>query len=82
VPSRADKPTKAPSRSSQTARLTIHLDQETSIFLKAMATVLRCNRPEDYAHDLIVRGMQEDARRIDSVFEQTSNKKSGGGKNQ
>jgi hypothetical protein len=46
-----------------------------------MATVLRCNRPEDYAHDLIVRGMQEDARRIDSVFEQSSSKK-GGGKSQ
>jgi hypothetical protein len=45
--------TEAPSRSTQTARLTIHLDQETSSFLKAMATVLRCNRPEDYAHDLI-----------------------------
>jgi hypothetical protein len=74
--------TEAPSRSAQTARLTIHLDQETSSFLKAMATVLRCNRPEDYAHDLIVRGMQEDARRIDSVFEQPSNKKGGGGKSQ
>ena len=79
---RTAESTDVPSRTAQTARLTIHLDQETSSFLKAMATVLRCNRPEDYAHDLIVRGMQEDARRIDSVFEQSSNKKGGGGKNQ
>lgn len=81
-PSKTAESTEASSRSAQTARLTIHLDQETSSFLKAMATVLRCNRPEDYAHDLIVRGMQEDARRIDSVFEQSSSKKSGGGKSQ
>jgi hypothetical protein len=77
-PGRTAESTEAPSRSAQTARLTIYLDQETSSFLKAMATVLRCNRPEDYAHDLIVRGMQEDARRIDSVFEQSSSKKVGG----
>jgi hypothetical protein len=74
--------TEASSRSAQSARLTIHMDQEANSFLKAMATVLKYNRPEDYAHDLIVRGVQEDARRIDSVFEQSSNKKVGGGKHQ
>jgi hypothetical protein len=72
----------APSRSTQTARLTIYLDQEATSFLKAMATVLKYNRPEDYAHNLILRGVQEDARRIDTVFEQSNNKKGGGGKHQ
>jgi hypothetical protein len=72
----------ASARSVQITRLTIHMDQEANSFLKAMATVLKYNRPEDYAHDLIVRGVQEDARRIDSVFEQSSNKKGGGGKHQ
>lgn len=81
-PNRTAGANEAGSRSAQTARLTIHLDQETNSFLKAMATVLRCNRPEDYAHDLIVRGMQEDARRIDSVFEQSNSKKGSGGKGQ
>jgi hypothetical protein len=69
------------SRTAQGSRTTIALSQENLAFLKAMATVLRYSRPEDYAHDLVVRGLQEDARRIDTVFEQSSNKKPSGGKN-
>jgi hypothetical protein len=69
------------SRVAQGSRTIIALSQENLAFLKAMATVLRYNRPEDYAHDLVVRGLQEDARRIDTVFEQSNNKKASGGKN-
>ena len=69
------------SRPAQGARTTIPLDQENLAFLKAMATVLRYDRPEDYARDLVVRGLQEDARRVETVFEQASSKKGGGGKN-
>ena len=69
------------SRLSQGARTTIPLDQENLAFLKAMATVLRYERPEDYARDLVVRGLQEDARRVETIFDAASNKKSGSGKN-
>lgn len=68
-------------RPTQGARTTIPLDQENLAFLKAMAIVLRYDRPEDYARDLVVRGLQEDARRVETVFEQSSSKKGAGGKN-
>ena len=70
----------APSRAAQTSRMTIPVEQETMAFLKAMATVLKYNRPEDYAHDLVARGLQEDAHRIGSAFEPTSSKKGSGRK--
>ena len=68
---------RGPSSTTPTSRMTIPFEQETMAFLKAMATVLRYNRPEDYAHDLVVRGLQEDAHRIGSAFEATNNKKGG-----
>ena len=68
------------SRASHGGRTAIPLDQENLAFLKAMATVLRYNCPEDYARDLVLRGLQEDARRVENVFDQPGHKKAGSGK--